>query len=142
MRSLRAVALMLLFTVSLGGCYATTTTATTHYAPAEGQWGRPGAVAFVREVVHRQHGDPAGGAVAGAIIGGLLGGGRGGGAVLGAIGGAVIGASVSQGTTESRVYEVGVRFEDGGFETYGYQGYAPFSPGQPVVLTPQGLAGR
>src|SRR5688572_32898810 len=105
MKSLKVVSLMLLFTVSLGGCYATSTTATTTYAGSE-QWGRPGAVAWVREVVHRQHGDPAGGAVAGAIIGGLLGGGRGGGAVLGAIGGAVVGASLSQGYTENRVYEV------------------------------------
>jgi len=141
MKSLEVGSLMLLFTLSLGGCYATTTTATTTYAANE-QWGRPGAVASVREVVHRQQGDPAGGAVAGAIIGGLLGGGRGGGAVLGAIGGAMVGASLSQGYSESRVYEVAVRFDDGGMETYGYQGYAPFSPGQPVVLTPQGLAAR
>ena len=141
MKALRVATLMLLFTVSLGGCYATTTTATTTYA-AEGQWGRPGAVAWVREVVHRQHGDPAGGAVAGAIVGGILGGGRGGGALLGAIGGAIVGASVSQGYSESRVYEVAVRYDDGGFETYGYQNYAPFSPGQPVVLTPQGLSPR
>src|SRR5687768_7226782 len=140
MKSLRVVSLMLLFTLSLGGCYATTTTSTT-YASAE-QWGRPGSVAWVREVVHRQHGDPAGGAVAGAIIGGLLGGGRGGGAVLGAIGGAVVGASVSQGSSESRVYEVAVRYDDGGMETYGYHGHSPFAPGQPVVLTPQGLMPR
>jgi outer membrane lipoprotein SlyB len=138
MKPLRVVSLMLLFT--LGGCYATTTTATTTYATAE-QWGRPGQVAYVREVVHRQHGDPAGGAVAGAIIGGLLGG-RGEGAVLGAIGGAVIGAAASSGSSETRIYEVAVRYDDGGFETYGYQGYTPFSPGQPVVLTPQGLSPR
>jgi outer membrane lipoprotein SlyB len=142
MKSLRIVSVMLLFTLSLGGCYATTTTATTTYAPAGEPWGRPGAVAWVREVVHRQHGDPAGGAVAGAIIGGILGGGRGGGALLGAVGGALVGASVSQGYSESRVYQVGVQYEDGGFETYGYQNYSPFAAGQPVVLTPQGLSPR
>jgi outer membrane lipoprotein SlyB len=140
MRSLRAVPLMLLFTLSLGGCMATSTTATTSYAPAQAEWGRPGSVAWVREVVHRRQGDPAGGALAGAIIGGLLGGPRGSGALVGAIGGAVVGAAVSQGSSESRVYQVGVQFQDGAFQVFGYQDYSPFAPGQPVVLTPQGLA--
>ena len=138
MKSLRGLSLMLLFTLTAGGCVATTTTATT-YGPGQQEWGRPGSVAWVREVVHRQVGDPAGGALAGAIIGGILGGGRGGGAIIGAIGGAVVGASVSQGSSESRVYQVAVKFDDGGFEVFGYQGYSPFAPGQPVVLTPQGL---
>jgi outer membrane lipoprotein SlyB len=142
MKGFRVVSVMLLFTLSIGGCVATTTTSTTSYPPAQADWGRPGSVAWVREVVHRQVGDPAGGAVAGAIIGGILGGGRGGGAVVGAIGGALVGASVSQGSSESRVYQVAVRFDDGGFEVFGYQNYAPFAPGQPVVLTPQGLAPR
>src|SRR4051794_9778014 len=104
MRSLRVVPLMLLFTLSLGGCMATSTTATTSYA-GQAAWGRPGSVAWVREVVHRRQGDPAGGALAGAIIGGLLGGPRGSGALVGAIGGAVVGAAVSQGSSESRVYQ-------------------------------------
>jgi outer membrane lipoprotein SlyB len=141
MKSLRAVSLMLLFTLSTGGCVATTTTATTTYAP-EAEWARPGAVAWVREVVHRRQGDPVGGAIAGAIIGGLLGGPRGSGALAGAVGGAVVGAAVSQGSSESRAYEVAVRFDDGGFEVFGYQNFAPFSPGQPVMLTPHGLTGR
>lgn len=142
MKGLRVVSLMLLFTLSAGGCVATTTTATTSYAPSPPEWGRPGSVAWVREVVHRQEGDPAGGALAGAIIGGILGGGRGGGALAGAIGGAVVGAAVSQGSSESRVYQLGVHFEDGGFEVFVYQNYSPFAPGQPVVLTPHGLTGR
>jgi outer membrane lipoprotein SlyB len=142
MKSFRAIPLMLLFTVSAGGCVATTTTATTSYPAAQPEWARPGSVAWVREVVHRRVGDPVGGALAGAIIGGLLGGGRGPGAVAGAVGGAVVGASVSQGSSETRAYEVAVRFDDGGFEVFGYQGYAPFAPGQPVMLTPQGLTGR
>ena len=142
MKSLRVVSLMLLFTLSTGACVATTTTATTSYAPSPPEWGRPGSVAWVREVVHRREGDPAGGALAGAIIGGILGGGRGGGALVGAIGGAMVGASVSSGSSESRFYQVAVRFDDGGFEVFGYQNYSPFSPGQPVVLTPHGLTGR
>lgn len=142
MKSLRAVSLMLLFTLSTGGCVATTTTATTTYAPPQPEWARPGSVAWVREVVHRRQGDPVGGAIAGAIIGGLLGGPRGSGAAAGAAMGAVVGAAASQGSSESRAYEIAVRFDDGGFEVFGYQNYAPFSPGQPVMLTPHGLTGR
>jgi len=141
MTSSRAVSVMFLFTLSTGGCVATTTTATTTYAP-QPEWARPGSVAWVREVVHRRQGDPVGGAIAGAIIGGLLGGPRHGGALVGAVGGAVVGAAVSQGSEEHRAYEIAVRFDDGGFEVFGYQNYAPFSPGQPVMLTPHGLTAR
>jgi outer membrane lipoprotein SlyB len=141
MKSLRPLSLMLLFTLSTVGCVATTTTATTTYA-AEPEWARPGSVAWVREVVHRRQGDPVGGAIAGAIIGGLLGGPRHSGALAGAVGGAVVGAAVSQGSEEHRAYEIAVRFDDGGFEVFGYQNYAPFQPGQPVMLTPRGLVGR
>src|SRR5204862_7043413 len=122
------------------GCVATTTTATTWGAPqGQGDWTRPGSVEWVREIVHREVGDPAGGALAGAIIGGLLGG-RGSGAIIGAIGGAAIGASVSQGSSETRVYQVSVRFADGGQEVFVYHEYSPFRPGEAVVLTPQDLA--
>jgi outer membrane lipoprotein SlyB len=138
MKSLRALSLMLLFTVGVNGCYATTTTSTTWGAPAQ-SWERPGAVEWVRQIVHRQEGDPAGGALAGAIVGAILGGGRGGGAIVGAIGGAAVGAAVSQGSSESRVYQVAVRFNDGGQEVFVYHDYSPFNPGEPVVLTPQGL---
>ena len=130
----RAPWLMLLFTLGAEGCVATTTTATTWAAP-QADWTRPGSVEWVREIVHREVGDPAGGALAGAIIGGLLGG-RGSGAVIGAIGG----ASVSQGSSETRVYQVSVRFADGGQEVFVYHEYSPFRPGEAVVLTPQGLA--
>jgi len=34
---------------------------------------------------------------------------------------------------------VRVRFDDGGYSTFVYNGYSPFWPGQPVILTPQGL---
>jgi outer membrane lipoprotein SlyB len=142
MKSFRAVSLMLLFTLSMAGCVATTTTASTSYAPAQPEWERPGSVAWVREVVHRRTGDPAGGALAGAIIGGILGGPRGSGALAGAVGGAIIGAAASEGSSETRAYQVAVRFDDGGMEVFGYQNYAPFAPGQPVVLTPHGLMGR
>ncbi|MBK7506575.1 MAG: hypothetical protein IPI52_16470 [Bacteroidetes bacterium] len=108
------------------------------------QWERVGRVSTVRETVYAQQGDPGGGAVAGAIIGGLLGhaitGGRGGGAVVGALGGAAVGANASQGSGSQTVYEVTVRFDDGGVQTYAFRGYLPFRPGDDVRLTPQGLS--
>jgi outer membrane lipoprotein SlyB len=136
----------------------TRTTSTTWggEAPVE-EWARYGSVEWIRETVQRQQGDPAAGAVAGAIIGGLLGsssGGRvhydrygrahrhgsGAGAVGGAVVGAVIGAAASQGGSETRTYEVFVRYEDGGGESYVYRGAPPFAVGEPVVLTPRGLS--
>jgi len=52
---------------------------------------------------------------------------------------AMVGAGASQGQAESRYYEIFVRFEDGGYETFGYQGAPPFRVGDLVSLTPQGL---
>lgn len=114
------------------------------YAQPQPSWERTGRVTNVRETVYEQRGDPAGGAVAGAIVGGLLGsaitGGRGGGALVGAIGGAAVGANASQGAAQQTVYEVTVRFDDGGVQTYAFRGYLPFRPGDDVRLTPQGLS--
>jgi outer membrane lipoprotein SlyB len=146
MRSSGGLSLMLLFTVGLGGCVVRTTTAGTTWgypaAPAP-DWVRPGYVESIREVIHREEGDPAGGAVAGAIIGGLLGSGRGGpGPLFGAAAGATVGAAASQGSRESRSYEVTVRFDDGGRQLFVYGGYSPFRPGEPVLMTPSGLARR
>jgi outer membrane lipoprotein SlyB len=139
MRFIRSFTLLLSFTLLAVGCVTTSTTSTTWTAPPVAQeWSRPGRVDWIREVVHRQEGDPVGGAVAGAIIGGLLGG-HGSGAVVGAVGGAVIGAAASQGVAESRSYETFVRFDDGGHQIFVWAGHCPFRPGEPVVLTPRGL---
>ncbi len=140
----RAIALALP-ALLLSACVATTTSTRTWGEPGYGQgWARYGRVETVRETVQRQQGDPGGGAVAGAIIGGLLGnawsGGHAGATVAGAIGGAVVGSAASQGQAEQRFYEVFVRFDDGALEPFVYQGYLPFNPGDPVVLTAQGLA--
>lgn len=124
------------------GCATTSTRSTTWTAespPAPQPWARYGRVSWVREIVQRQEGNPAGGAVAGAIIGGLLGGGRGPGAVVGAVGGAAIGAASSQGSSESRRYEVMIGFDDGTYQVFVYEGSSPFRPGQPVMQTAQGL---
>jgi outer membrane lipoprotein SlyB len=155
----RSIALLVLASLTaLPACVATTTESRTWYDRGqEADYQRRGRVESVREVVQRQQGNPAGGAVAGAIIGGLLGSAIGGhthydrwgyghyqgnpaGALVGAVGGAAIGAAASQGNgAENRWYEVNVRFEDGGYETYTYRGAPPFRPGDFVVLEARGL---
>lgn len=136
-RTIALVSLML-----FASACATTTTSTTAWtdSSAEGNWARPGRVESVREIVQRREGNPAGGALAGALIGGFLFGGRGPGALVGAVGGAAVGAAASQGSTETRSYQVLVHFDDGTYGMFVYSAYAPFHPGQLVMLTPQGLA--
>jgi outer membrane lipoprotein SlyB len=141
------------------GCVVTTTRATTWTDSQPEAWARYGRVESIREVVRETRGDPAGGAVAGAIIGGLIGSSLGGhshydrygrvhqhgsaaGAVVGAIGGAMVGASASQGQAVDRRFEVVVRFDDGGSETFVYANGTPFQPGDLVTQTPQGLYPR
>jgi outer membrane lipoprotein SlyB len=154
-RSLALIALASLAT--LPACVATTTESRTWSdRDAEATYQRHGRVDSVREVVQRQQGNPGAGAVAGAIIGGLLGSTIGGhthydrwgyghyqgnpaGAFVGAVGGAAVGAAASQGNAEQRWYEVYVRFDDGGYETFTYHGGSPFRPGDDVILGPRGL---
>lgn len=153
----RTVALVAFASLALTGCVTTSTESRTWYDRGEEpSYQRRGRVDSVREIVQRQQGNPAGGAAVGAIIGGLLGSSIGGhshydrwgyrhyhgnpaGAVVGAIGGAAVGAAASQGSAENRWYEVYVRFEDGGYETFTYRGSSPFQPGDLVVLGPRGL---
>jgi outer membrane lipoprotein SlyB len=156
MRTRSLTSLLLVSALLATGCYATASTSTTWGSPYGERWARDGRVESVRETVRRLQGDPGSGAVAGAIVGGLLGsavGGRthydrygrahhhgsGAGAVAGAIGGAVVGAAASQGSAEERVYEVFVRFDDGGYETFVYRDALPFGIGDEVRLTSRGL---
>jgi outer membrane lipoprotein SlyB len=108
------------------GCATTETESTTWRAP-QAEYVRPGQVESVREVVHRVRGNPGAGAVAGAVVGGLLTH-----RLWGAAGGAAVGAAASSGSSDS--YEVRVRFDDGAWMTFIYDGYEPFGPGQRVVL--------
>lgn len=149
MTTTKRMALLLLPAFLFSGCIHTYSRSRSwgedRYAqPSDQQWERTGRVTNVRETVYAQRGNPGGGAVAGAIVGGLLGhaitGGRGGGALVGALGGAAVGANSSQGSSQQTVYEVTVRFDDGGVQTYAFRGYLPFRPGDDVRLTPQGLS--
>ena len=136
-----AAAVIAVLAATLAQACATTTTSSRTYTaqPPQPAWARPGYVESVREIVQRTEGNPAGGALAGALVGGLLFGGRHHASLFGAVAGAAMGASMSQGAAESRTYEVLVRFDDGNAGIFVYAGASPFGPGQPVVLTPQGL---
>jgi outer membrane lipoprotein SlyB len=124
-------------------CATTSTTSTTWVDPnAPGTWGRTGYVESIQEIVHRVQGNPAGGALAGALIGGFLFHGRGPATLFGAATGAAIGAAASQGSSETRTYQVLVRFDDGDHGMFVYAAFPPFRPGDPVVLTAQGLLRR
>lgn len=150
MKLTQLVAVALVIPVLASGCIVTTTRSTTwtdEGPTAQQEWARYGRVESIREVVRETRGDPGGGAVAGAIVGGLIGsalGGRHNGAstVAGAIGGAMIGANASQGGSVQRRYEVTVRFDDGGLQTFVYANGSPFRPGDFVTQTSQGLYPR
>lgn len=59
--------------------------------------------------------------------------------LFGAATGAAIGAAASEGTAETRTYQVLIRFDDGARGMFLYRDYSPFSRGERVALTPQGL---
>jgi outer membrane lipoprotein SlyB len=156
--NLRSIALIAAASLALPACVVSTTESRTWDDPYQAQrYDRHGRVDRVREIVQRKQGNPAAGAVAGAIIGGLLGSALGArthydrygyghtegnpaGAAFGAIGGAAVGAAASQGGGEDRWYEVYVRFDDGGYETFTYRDSSPFRPGDEVTLGARGLA--
>lgn len=117
----------------------TTRTWTAPPPPAAAAWTKPGRVQSVSEIVHRVEGNPAGGALMGALIGGFLFGHHGHGSLFGAATGAAMGAAASQGSSESRTFQLLVRFDDGTYGMFVFAGPPPFQPGQPVVLTPYGL---
>ncbi len=144
MTTIRILAPALLPALLLTGC-VTTTVASRTWGPEGASWVRYGTVETIRETVVQQQGDPAAGAAAGAGIGGLLGGAmshhdHAAGTIFGAIGGAMVGAAASQGAPPTVTYEVWVRFDDGGTESFVYAPPLPFRAGDRVSLTPQGLA--
>jgi outer membrane lipoprotein SlyB len=140
---MRHLSMLVALSVVLSSACATTwTDESTWTQPQTGYWVRPGQVESVHEIVRRTEGNPAGGALLGGLIGGLLFGRHGRVSPFGAVSGAVIGATASQGSSESRTYQVLVRFDDGAQGVFTYEGYPPFGPGELVNLTPQGLMRR
>lgn len=144
-----AIAITAVVAAAGAGCSTTTTTSQgwggQQLPPVyQGGSGHTGRVEWIQETVQRQQGDPAAGAVAGAVIGGFIGHaltrGRGPGAFFGAAHGAMIGANASSSYAERRMYQIVVRFDDGNAWSFFYEGYPPFAVGQPVQVTPQGLA--
>ena len=127
----------MILAVLLGtGCAGTTTTTRT-WTVQDGTWARPGVVESIREVDRRVDGHPGAGALLGAVIGGAVTH-----HLYGAAAGALLGAAASNGSSETRTFEVRVRFDDGAGGTFVYADQTPFAPGEPVVLTPQGLMQR
>jgi outer membrane lipoprotein SlyB len=140
--AIRPLALALL-ALGASACVTTSTRSTTWQGRPPPMADRPGRVEWVRETIHRQEGNPAGGAAVGAVVGGLLGHaitGHSGGTLVGAIGGAAAGASASQGSAEQRTYDMAVRFDDGAFGVYHFLNWCPFRPGERIVWTPRGFA--
>jgi outer membrane lipoprotein SlyB len=99
---------------------------------------RYGRVQTVREEVRRVDSEPAEDALSGAFIGASIGAYRPA-MLFGSAGGNTLGAFATDDRTEARRFDVTVRFDDGSFQTFSYNGYSPFRPGEPVVLTPRGL---
>jgi outer membrane lipoprotein SlyB len=142
------LATLLLPVLLISGCVGVQSTTRTWSedgaAPANEQvW--YGRVAQISETVEASRGDPVAGAAAGAVIGGVLGstmsrGHGGGGGLFGALAGAMIGADASRGGETRFFYDVTVRYDEGSLRTYRYQGQVPFRVGDPVVLSPRGLA--
>jgi outer membrane lipoprotein SlyB len=131
------VAAMIAISTVAMGC-ATTTTYSTEYPAGDEYSPREGVVESVRQVVQRVEGNPAGGAVAGALIGAVLFGGHGPRTLFGAAAGAATGAALSQGSYETRIYQVVVRFDNGTRGMFSYRDYSPFAPGDRIALGPDG----
>jgi outer membrane lipoprotein SlyB len=122
-------------------CATTTTTSSTMTTAPSRDVGMVGTVNSVRETVTTTEGNPTAGAVAGGLIGGTLFRGSVGSTVFGAAAGAATGAAVSNAqSSEQRAYEVLVVFEDGSEGVFTYSGYAPWRPGDRVVIERHGLA--
>jgi outer membrane lipoprotein SlyB len=139
---MRHLSVLVALSLAFSSACATTSAEETTWEPQTGYWVRPGRVESVHEIVRRTEGNPAGGALLGGLIGGLLFGRHGHVSPFGAVSGAVVGATASQGSAESRTFQVLVRFDDGAQGVFTYEGYPPFGPGELVNLTPQGLTRR
>jgi len=137
MRFVRTCAAALVAASLALGC-ATTATYTTEQTAPDEYAPRTGIVESVRLVVRRVQGNPAAGAAAGALVGAVLFGGRGPRTLFGAAAGAATGAALSQGSYETRAYEVVIRFDNGTRGVFTYRDYSPFAPGDRIELGDRG----
>lgn len=119
------------------GC-ATTSTYSTEWTASDEYSPRTGTVESIRQVVRRVQGDPAAGAAAGALLGAVLFGGHGPRTLFGAVAGAATGAALSQGSYETRAFEVVVRFDNGTRGVFTYRDGSPFRPGDRIALGSDG----
>jgi outer membrane lipoprotein SlyB len=122
-----------------GGCYETSSRTTTWSQPASSSAPRYGQVESVSETVTTARGNQAAGAAAGALVGATVFRGGRGSTLFGAAGGAAVGSSLSSGGSQTRAFDVYVRFDDGETGKFTYLDHAPFGPGQRVALTSNGL---
>ena len=104
-----------------------------------------GTVTGIREI--NKPGQASGlGAVAGGVLGGVVGrqvggsGHRTAGTVVGAAGGAVAGHMIEKKAKEGKVFEIGVRFDDGSSRTFMYEAIPAWNTGSRVKLVNGALA--
>jgi outer membrane lipoprotein SlyB len=104
-----------------------------------------GTVTGIREINKPGQGTGLG-AVAGGVLGAVVGrqiGGRGhrtAGTVVGAAGGAVAGHMIEKKAREGKVFEIGVRFDDGATRSYTQESHPSWSAGSRVKLVNGALA--
>ena len=140
MNSRSVTNMVVVIALSVGGCATTTTERTTYHSPPDTSGHvaiagmRFGTVDAVEAMTESDEGSPVDEADADELAGGLIF--RSGG---GAAGGAIAGTAMSSRDSERQTYAVIVRFDDGQTGQYTYQGEPPFSPGERVVLTSDGL---
>jgi outer membrane lipoprotein SlyB len=110
-------------------------TTTTWKAFATNDRGKPGHVEAVHEVTDRIEAGPGAGAVVGGLLGGLMFLDRFSSTLFGATAGAAAGTAVGVATvTQHREYEVRARFDDGSGRIFDYPDYAPFAPGDRILM--------
>ena len=138
MKSARLFGLSLVVAFAQGCATAHTYSTTEEESEAPSAQIRYGRVQMVREEARRVDGDPAEDALSGAFIGASIGAYRPA-RLFGAPGGNTLGAFATDDRTEARRFDITVRFDDGSFQTFSYNGFSPFRTGDQVILTPRGL---
>jgi outer membrane lipoprotein SlyB len=117
----------------------TNTPAKAAAAPVAPVCNECGSVTGIREINKPGHATGLG-AVAGGVLGGVLGRSVGGsnhrtaGTVVGAAGGAVAGHMIEKKAREGKVFEIGVRFDDGSSRTFTQETHPSLSQGSRVKL--------